>query len=556
MADGAMYLGHFGLKEAPFTITPDPRYLYMSERHREALAHLVYGLGDGGGFVQLTGEVGTGKTTLCRCLLEQVPAHVDVALILNPRLTSLELLEAVCDELKVPYPEGADSLKVLVDALYRYLLEAHANHRRTVLIVDEAQNLSAEVLEQIRLLTNLETAKEKLLQIILIGQPELVAMLDRQDLRQLAQRITARYHLEPFSDADTRGYIRHRLEVAGRTRGIFSDAAMRRVHREASGIPRLVNVICDRALLGAYASQTRHVDVTTVKKAAAEVRGPRPRWWRALAWRRTAASAVVPLALVGAVVALPRSPSRGRVETSAVVGRGSPAIHPPATLAATAVAVPAAAAALGSARPTLRELLTDRAVRADDVAAFTALYRAWGVADPAGTAARRCAGARDVGLVCTAKSGGWPTLARSNVPAIVELVVPGGNPRYATVTALDRDRVTLDVGVRHAMFSTADVTSFWNGRFTIVWRPPFATAAGIGLGARGPDVAWVAERIALVDGRPGDGSVAVYDERLRDRVVGFQRSRSIHPDGIVGEETLADLAMAVPQPGVPQLAAR
>src|SRR5919201_4070009 len=236
-----MYLGHFGLKEPPFSITPDPRYLYMTERHREALAHLLYGIGQGGGFVQLTGEVGTGKTTLCRCLLEQVPPEVDVALLFNPKLTSFELLAAVCDELRIPYPEGTTSLKVLVDALYRHLLDAHARGRRTVLIVDEAQDLSAEVLEQIRLLTNLETTREKLLQIILIGQPELITLLEREDLRQLAQRITARYHLEPFAADETRAYIRHRLQIAGRTRGLFTEAAMRTVHAASRGIPRLIN---------------------------------------------------------------------------------------------------------------------------------------------------------------------------------------------------------------------------------------------------------------------------------------------------------------------------
>ena len=219
-----MYLSHFGLREPPFSITPDPRFLYMSARHREALAHLVYGVGEHGGFVQLTGEVGTGKTSVCRCLLEQLPAHVDLALVLNPRLSPVELLATVCDELRIPYPAGTTSAKELVDRLHRHLLEAHTGGRRTVLIVDEAQNLSPEVLEEVRLLTNLETAREKLLQVILIGQPELAAILDQPKLRQLAQRVTARYHLEPLSRAETRAYVRHRLAVAGRGRAVFTAA--------------------------------------------------------------------------------------------------------------------------------------------------------------------------------------------------------------------------------------------------------------------------------------------------------------------------------------------
>src|SRR5574337_1056782 len=254
-----MYTTFFGLTEAPFSMTPDPRYLYMSERHRDALAHLLYGVGEGGGFVQLTGEVGTGKTTLCRCLLEQLPPRVDVALILNPRLTDIELLAALCDDLRISYPAGTTSRKLLVDALYRHLLDAHAQGRRTVLIVDEAQDLATDVLEQIRLLTNLETPTQKLLQIILIGQPELIRLLDKEELRQLAQRVTARYHLLAFSEDDTRAYIVHRLQIAGQKEKLFTDTAMRAVHESARGTPRLVNAICDRALLGAY-TQDQHRD--------------------------------------------------------------------------------------------------------------------------------------------------------------------------------------------------------------------------------------------------------------------------------------------------------
>src|SRR3989449_5555608 len=297
-----MYAAYFGLSERPFSLAPDPRYLYLSDAHREALAHLLYGLGEGGSFVQLTGEVGTGKTTVCRALLEQLPPDVDVAMIFNPRLTSVELLAAVCDELRVSYQSGTTSLKVLVDALSRALLDAHARGRRTVLIIDEAQNLSSRVLEEIRLLTNLETTKEKLLQVILIGQPELADHLARPNLRQLAQRVTARYHLRPFTEAETHRYVQHRMEIAGQRQPIFTRLAVRTAHRLSGGIPRLLNTICDRALLGAYATGQTRVKDAVVRRAAREVLGRR----RSRRWKVATATAAL-LVVAGGVAQIGRA---------------------------------------------------------------------------------------------------------------------------------------------------------------------------------------------------------------------------------------------------------
>ena len=268
-----MYTSFFGLNEKPFTITPDPRYLFMSERHGEGLAHLVYGVTESGGFIQLTGEVGTGKTTLVRTLLGQIPSEVDIALILNPQLTAVEFLMTICEELRVELPKQRYSAKALVDALNQHLLTAHARGRRTILLIDEAQNLSEGVLEQLRLLTNLETAKQKLLQIILIAQPELREKLAQDSLRQLAQRVTGRYHLEPLSPEETSRYIDHRLRVAGALTEIFDPMAKREVYRLSGGVPRIINVICDRALLGAYSRESRTIDRRLVRKAASEVSG-------------------------------------------------------------------------------------------------------------------------------------------------------------------------------------------------------------------------------------------------------------------------------------------
>ncbi len=286
-----MYPKYFGLTESGFSITPDPQYLFLSDQHREALVHLQFGAGEGGGFVLLTGEVGTGKTTVCRAFLEQRPERVDLALIFNPALNSRELLQAVCSEFRIPVALEASSTRQLVSALNGYLLRAHAAGRLPLLMIDEAQNLSPEVLEQVRLLTNLETDKHKLLQIFLVGQPELREMLGQRGLRQLAQRITARYHLGPLKRRETRDYVQHRLRVAGAQRELFTGAALRLVHRKTGGVPRLINILCERALLGAYATGREKVTSPIVARAARELGGNSDRtparpagWVRARNW--------------------------------------------------------------------------------------------------------------------------------------------------------------------------------------------------------------------------------------------------------------------------------
>ena len=266
-----MYRKYFGLGEAPFSIAPDPRYLYMSERHQEALAHLLYGISGDGGFVLLTGEVGAGKTTICRCLLEQIPPNCDIAYIFNPKLTVEELLSTICTEFGVAYPAGRTTVKTFVDNINAYLLDAHARGRQAVLIIDEAQSLSVDVLEQMRLLTNLETNQRKLLQIILVGQPELAEMLARPELRQLAQRIVARYHLGALAKSEVAAYVRHRLEIAGAQQPLFPASLTGRLFSLSQGVPRLINVLCDRALLGAYLQGRERVDRTTLTQAAREV---------------------------------------------------------------------------------------------------------------------------------------------------------------------------------------------------------------------------------------------------------------------------------------------
>ena len=268
-----MYTRYFGLTEKPFAIAPNPRYLFMSELHREAMAHLLYGISSEGCIILLTGDVGTGKTTVCRCLIEQLPDTTDIAMILNPKLTISDLFKTICEELNISVPAATPSIKTYIDQLNAYLLDAHSKGRNTALIVDEAQNLDVEILEQLRLLTNLETNTNKLLQIVLIGQPELQDILCDPSLSQINQRITTRYHLEPLQSVDVTTYIHHRIAIAGgNSRNIlFSKQAIQYIAKVSKGIPRVINVLCDHALLGAYANNMDHVSLTIMKKAAREL---------------------------------------------------------------------------------------------------------------------------------------------------------------------------------------------------------------------------------------------------------------------------------------------
>jgi general secretion pathway protein A len=569
-----MYLRFFGLNEKPFAITPDPRYLYLSERHAEALAHLLYGINESGGFIQLTGEVGTGKTTVVRTLLSRVPHHADVAVILNPRVTPVEFLLTICEELGLGIADAdRDSVKQMVDALNRRLLSAHADGRRIIVIVDEAQNLSAEVLEQVRLLTNLETPTQKLLQIILIGQPELRELLDRTDLRQLAQRITGRYHLEPLSREETLGYVRHRLRVAGAPEDIFTPSALAEVHRLAAGIPRVINVTCDRALLGAYTQETRKVTASLVRRAAGEVYGRRfiPVWLRWVAgalglvgvagaafvgwqlWQRQ----ISPLHASGnrAHVAAPGNSAAGApfpaiaqspiiAQSSVLASSAAPAASPPTGHSTGPAAAPVATS--------INVLLAANSANTTDPEAFRRLLSLWGTAmaddkDPCGQAAK-------AGLSCLEQRGSWAQVKALNRPAILTLNDDHGQRHRVVLSALDDQFATLNLGEHDARVPIDELSRDWFGEFTVVWKPKTARTRLLSLGMKGDEVRWLRRSLNALQGAASDPETGdVYDEQLAIAVQNFQREHRLNVDGIAGLQTQVMLDTALAEPGSPLL---
>ncbi|MGH8288006.1 MAG: AAA family ATPase [Steroidobacteraceae bacterium] len=557
-----MYLAFFGLNEKPFSITPDPRYLYLSERHAEAMAHLLYGINEAGGFVQLTGEVGTGKTTIVRSLLAQAPKNAEIALILNPRMTAPEFLLTICEELGIGVPDSAtQSLKDLVDILNPYLLRAHAAGRRVVLVVDEAQNLAPEVLEQVRLLTNLETNTQKLLQIILIGQPELRELLARNELRQLAQRITGRYHLNPLSAEETTAYVRHRLRVAGATADIFNRFALEEIYRLSGGVPRVINVICDRALLGGYSLDRHRITGPLVRSAAAEVFGKRfsPPW---LPWAATAAVAV---ALGAGSFTLWRihpwtwvhAPAATLARTISPVA--APA-HSPGEHAAQSVATAAKPAAPGTAADTqapesLSALLAKYSGDTTTDAAFTTLFGLWGVhyavdrTDP-------CTQATQHGLACLTERGSLGQLRLYNRPAILMLTDSAGGSHEVVLTRLDGEHASIDLGDSAHQVGDGELSNSWMGDYVMLWRPEAAPVQTLSAGMRGASVLWLRRSLEKVAGISDPGPMSnFYDAGLTNLVRQFQRNHRLTVDGIAGVKTQVALAGALATPGSPLLTA-
>ncbi|MEY2891493.1 MAG: hypothetical protein RJA98_1401 [Pseudomonadota bacterium] len=560
-----MYAQHFGFLRPPFSIAPDPRSLYMSESHREALAHLLFGLGGGGGFVLLTGEIGAGKTTVCRAFIEQIPKRCNVAYIFNPKLSAIELLQTVCEELRIPLPGGVsgEAIKPLVDGINEFLLRTHAVGQNTVLIIDEAQNLAPEVLEQLRLLTNLETSERKLLQIILIGQPELRTMLARPELEQLAQRVIARYHLGPLSADDTQRYIRHRQAVAGLSRpNVFARAAMKRVHALTGGVPRRINLLCDRALLGAYTLNAARVEVDTVNRAAAEVFDVRSPWQRLRALCLGRRERAVLAAVVGAVLLLAAGAMlwQNRAVARTAATRQSPTPLPHASLSASPTSpTTASAPALSASRPqgAYATVPPDHWPAVDGPASggsdWPLLLQHWRPS-PRQASAPATPGAATRGgapceaawldrLACLEGRATLEELRAMNRPTLLTLRDLEGNGQgSAVLTGLSADMAQLHAAGIDYRLPVLTVARLWTGQFRTAWRMDFD--AGPRPSTHPPArKAWLQTRLALLQQQgalPDGGSSSVTAQ-----LIAFQNTQGLPADGKPTPATLMRLNRAV-----------
>lgn len=584
-----MYKEYFGLSDEPFSIAPDPHYLYMSEQHREALAHLAFGMNAGGGFILLTGEVGTGKTTVCRCLLEQIPEGVNVALILNPKLEATELLASICDELQIQYPDNNTSIKVFVDCINKFLLEEHSKGRKTVLIIEEAQNLDANVLEQIRMLTNLETSQRKLLQIIMVGQPELLDNLAKPEMKQLAQRITARFHLRGLSLKDTDAYVTHRLAVAGMRGRLFSHSVLKRLYRLSGGVPRQINVLCDRALLGTYVQNRSHVDKKTLEKAAKEVFGeeksnplslnkinipkihiPKVKIGKRKIIRETATTRKAPAIRVTtsrnhqmwkiagglvttlflvlfSVYMIEFSDTNTNINTAVKDGltkvKEKKLIVDKITDQKVAEKVAERKAPIDLLpRAELKWPGGAPKYRVDIILSYKALFDLWGLGYDPKDNGIACKYAHTMGLMCSRSQGTIKELRELNRPAVLKLVDDKGIEFLVTLSGLDGDVATVILNKDSKKVAIKDLKVLWSGDYTLFWREPPGYRGPIKIGSTGPDVEWLAIQISRAKGEVYSGeNKGEYTAPLSEQVRYFQLSKDLRPDGVVDMVTLIHL---------------
>jgi general secretion pathway protein A len=564
-----MYLSHFSLNERPFSISPDPRFLFMSNRYREALAHLTYGVEDGGGFVLLTGEVGTGKTTVCRCLLQQLPDKTRLAFVLNPKLNSLELLATICDELKIDYPENCNSLKILTDKLSQYLLSCYEQDLSVVVMIDEAQNIATEVLEQIRLLTNLETNQKKLLQIILVGQPELQEKLAQRELRQLAQRITARYHLRPLNLKETMAYVLHRIRIAGSRKGLFTRKSIELLHAKTSGIPRLINTICDRALLATASRKKNLVNYRIMRDAIRDVMGvtahstnlksrAKNNWlkwgvagvsvalffvlsfWLGQISNETIKTEVVEHKAANEEITSQQSIESGRLEKTTqqpdeAKGNKNNKQQSPENLSISL----------------LEKLLANERWDLNGNWSMQQLMALWQVDYSPLSDGSGCDFAASYGLVCRTVQGNWLQLRQFNRPAILKFSAGLQGEFWGTLKSLSGLDATLIFGEREVTVRIDELSTIWTGEYQLLWQAPSGYSGDMRLGDQGEAIVWLSDKMKqLVDTQLSASQD--FSGPLYKALKTYQSQRNINADGIAGMQTILTINGET-LVGIPQL---
>ncbi|MEE9339433.1 MAG: AAA family ATPase [Methylococcaceae bacterium] len=570
-----MYQQFFNFSTAPFSIAPDPHFIYMSQQHQEGLAHLLYGINQGGGFVALTGEVGTGKTTLCNCLLGRLPKDVDIALILNPKLSANELLASICDELNISYDKEFSSLKELIDELNAHLLATHANNRKTVVLIDEAQNLSLDVLEQVRLLTNLETVKTKLLQIILVGQPELKKILENPELRQLNQRITARYHLKPLSLAETQKYIKHRLKICGGNTNIFNRSATKKVYKLSKGIPRLINVICDRSLLGAYVENTEFVTTDIIDKAVKEVLSPSQSFLKDHAFKILSGLVLLISYLflsyffinylsenndVPALALEEKAEEENKVEKVKIeevqIKNTKDEENNQQFSSLDFIQKPI---------QKTRENLTNEPrvlpeptdfishIKHQNISLFSGIARLallWKKTIPRDT---QCKELEEEGLNCLFGQSSWEKLITLNRPVIMEFPISETEKKYALLLKIKNGNPVFQFN-GDKVFSIDEVLDLWEGYYVILWQPQTKKIETVYPGWSFSGVKWIKKQILINNPKAmlSDDS-NYYGEALKTEVMKFQKQHYLMPDGIVGANTFIYLQNNDPLDNSPKL---
>ena len=536
-----LYLQHFGLKREPFSIVPDPGFLYPSNHHRQAVAHLKYGLDREGGFILLTGEVGTGKTTLTRTMLKRMPAHIRVAYVLNSKLNVTDLLASICDELGIELPtdspesRGLSFSKTRIDALNQNLFQAHAEGKKTLIVIEEAQNLSADVLETLRLLSNLETNTHKLLHILLVGQPELLDTLAQKELRQLNQRVVSRFHLLPLEKDDVANYVNHRLHRAGAKGSLFNNACISVLFRLTGGVPRLINLVCQHSLLATYSTGSKVVSPKLVKEAAVEILGS----------RNTADDSKKSFIILIGLLVLIAVLMIGLVNQTVVTPEPSVDMEP-----STNKQLPAAIELPVNTEPSINETAIDV-----PASPFSSLLKIWSVDSGAIYSEEEfSAQATDNRLraekITAAKIS---DLERINRPGIVWIKPSFDSSQRGLksylLTALDKTAVRLEDTDGSIVVPIERFLAGWSGRYLYLWQPPqsFNTLT---VGDRNaPAVSWLQDQLVIID----QNSERIitggrYTAAIAQKVTSFQSQQALTADGVVGRETVMRLnQLASPQ---------